>query len=162
MINTQTLYSLRDISIIPQTSTNIESRSECNPYVTSIEGKFKTLPIIAAPMSCVFSDGKTYEDFWNSWINCIIPRTVEIKKRLELMEKVFCAFSLSEATDILEFPIPLGSKYYVLLDMSLTLQIHLYSSHQIPLNLHFFQFSLFRLPNPLPYLERGIVSALQP
>lgn len=118
MINTQTLYSLRDISIIPQTSTNIESRSECNPYVTSIEGKFKTLPIIAAPMSCVFSDGKTYEDFWNSWINCIIPRTVEIKKRLELMEKVFCAFSLSEATDILEFPIPLGSKYYVLLDIA--------------------------------------------
>ena len=99
MINTQTLYSLRDISIIPQISTDIESRIECDPYVTSIEGNFKSLPLIAAPMSCVFSDGKTYEDFWNNKINCIIPRTVDIKERLELMEKVFCGFSLSEAID---------------------------------------------------------------
>lgn len=118
MIKQQTLYSLRDISIIPQISTNIESRSECNPYRSSIEGTYRDfLPLIAAPMSCVYSDGKTYKDFWENKINCIIPRTFPIQKRLELMETVFCAFSLSEATDILELPLS-SKRYYVLLDMA--------------------------------------------
>lgn len=120
MIKQKTLYSLRDISIIPQVSTDIESRNQCNPFAPSIEGKCnKFLPLIAAPMSCVYSDGKTYKDFWNVGINCVIPRTVDPKERLELMETVFCAFSLKEATDILELPVPSKStKYYVLIDMA--------------------------------------------
>ena len=120
MIEQKTLYSLRDISIIPQISTDIESRSSCNPFTSSIEGKYHDfLPLIAAPMSCVYSDGKTYEDFWDSKINCVIPRTIDITKRLELMETVFCAFSLKEAVDILELPVPSKStKYYVLIDMA--------------------------------------------
>ena len=126
MIKQKTLYSLRDISIIPQVSTDIESRSQCNPFAPSIEGRYRDfLPLIAAPMSCVYSDGKTYKDFWDNQVNCVIPRTVGIKERLELMEIVFCAFSLSEATDILEFPMPSpcpfpgkSNKYYVLLDMA--------------------------------------------
>lgn len=118
MIKEKTLYSLRDISIVPQVSTDIESRSQCNPFTKSIEGRFiDFLPIIAAPMSCVYSDGKTYNDFWDARINCVIPRTVDIKTRLELMEEVFCAFSMSEAQDILELPMP-TKKYYVLLDMA--------------------------------------------
>ena len=118
MIKKETLYSLRDISVIPQVSTNIKSRSECNPYTSSIEGTHRDfLPIIAAPMSCVYSDGKTYQDFWNSKVNCVIPRTVSIKERLELMETVFCAFSMKEAEDILELPIP-ENRYYILLDMA--------------------------------------------
>lgn len=120
MIKQKTLYSLRDISIIPQISTSIESRSECDPFKYNIEGTLPDfLPIIAAPMSCVYSDGKTYKDFWENRINCIIPRTVDIKDRLELMETVFCAFSLSEASDILELTVPSKStKYYVLIDMA--------------------------------------------
>lgn len=120
MIKQKTLYSLRDISIIPQVSTDIESRSQCNPFAPSIEGKYQDfLPLIAAPMSCVYSDGKTYDDFWNSRISCVIPRTVDSKERLELMETVFCAFSLKEATDILELPVPpKNTKYYVLIDMA--------------------------------------------
>lgn len=120
MIKQKTLYSLRDISIIPQISTDIESRSQCNPFAPSIEGKYNDfLPLIAAPMSCVYSDGKTYNDFWNVGINCVIPRTVDTKERLELMETVFCAFSMKEATDILELPVPSKStKYYVLIDMA--------------------------------------------
>lgn len=120
MIKQKTLYSLRDISIIPQVSTDIESRSQCNPYTTSIEGRYRDfLPLIAAPMSCVYSDGKTYNDFWSARVSCIIPRTIDTKERLELMETVFCAFSLKEATDILELPVPSKStKYYVLIDMA--------------------------------------------
>ena len=77
MIKQKTLYSLRDISIIPQVSTDIESRSQCNPYTTSIEGRYKDfLPLIAAPMSCVYSDGKTYNDFWGARVSCIVPRTI--------------------------------------------------------------------------------------
>ncbi len=120
MIKQKTLYSLRDISIIPQVSTDIESRSQCNPYTTSIEGRYRGfLPLIAAPMNCVYSDGKTYNDFWGARVSCIVPRTIDTKERLELMETVFCAFSLKEATDILELPVPSKStKYYVLIDMA--------------------------------------------
>lgn len=119
MIKNKILYSLRDISVIPQVSTKIESRSECNPYKKSIEGNYDFLPIISSPMSCVFSDGKTYKDFWDSKINCVIPRTFDTRERLELMKTVFCAFSLKEAEDILELPFPPKSiKYHVLIDMA--------------------------------------------
>lgn len=120
MIENKTLYSLRDISVIPQVSTDIKSRSECNPYRKSIEGNQKDfLPIISAPMSCIFSDGKSFKDFWANGINCVIPRTFDTRERLKLMETVFCAFSLKEALDILELPVPPKSvKYHVLIDMA--------------------------------------------
>lgn len=113
------MYSLRDINIVPKIITNIESRSKCNPFVTNIEGtKDGFLPIITAPMSCVLSD-LNYKEYHDQGISTIIPRTVDSKKRVDLMTSVFCAFSMSEAKDILNFPIPENNEfYYILLDMA--------------------------------------------
>ena len=41
------LYSLKEITIIPTTISDIDSRSECNPYYGEM------LPLFTAPMSAV-------------------------------------------------------------------------------------------------------------
>lgn len=120
MIKKETLYSLRDITIIPTVLTSIKSRSECNPYREDIDsGEKEFLPLITAPMSCVLNE-TNYKEFQDSRINTIIPRTVDIKTRLSLMPSTFCAFSLKEAKTILDtFVVPEeGIKYHILLDMA--------------------------------------------
>lgn len=119
MINKEILYSLRDISIIPSVVSEIESRSECNPTCFDITGKKEGfLPLITAPMSCVI-DENNYKEYDKLGISVIIPRTVSSKKRIELMTKFFCAFSIKEAEDILEFPVPAKSvRYHVLIDVA--------------------------------------------
>lgn len=119
MINKEVLYSLRDISIIPSVISEIESRSECNPTCFDITGKKEGfLPLITAPMSCVI-DENNYKEYDKLGISVIIPRTVSSKKRIELMTKFFCAFSIKEAEDILEFSVPAKSvRYHVLIDVA--------------------------------------------
>jgi len=115
MIKERTLYSLRDISVIPCVTTDINSRSECNPYRTRIEGQGEALPIITAPMSCVLNE-TNYTEFLEAGVNCIVPRTVDYEIRLKLMESVFCAFSMREATKIYNFDIPENKVYKILID----------------------------------------------
>lgn len=119
MINKETLYSLRDISIIPSVVSEIESRSECNPTCFDITGKKEGfLPLITAPMSCVINENN-YKEYDKLGISVIIPRTVSSKRRIEMMTKFFCAFSIKEAEDILEFPVPAKSvRYHVLIDVA--------------------------------------------
>ena len=95
MINKEILYSLDDISVIPAVSSDVRSRKECNPFTFSLEGKDNFLPIITAPMDSVVDD-TCYDNFWDSGISAIIPRTVNLETRLELCEKVFCAFGFDE------------------------------------------------------------------
>lgn len=96
MLKEKVLYSLRDISIVPAVSTDIESRKECNPFRFSLESRDKFYPLIASPMDSVL-DETNWNAYWNNKINCIIPRTVSLDKRLTLCKTVFCAFSLKEA-----------------------------------------------------------------
>lgn len=119
MINKEILYSLRDISIIPSVVSEIESRSECDPTCFDITRKKKGfLPLITAPMSCVI-DEDNYKEYDELGISVIIPRTVSSKRRIELMTKYFCAFSIKEVEDILEFPVPAKSvRYHVLIDIA--------------------------------------------
>ena len=119
MINKEILYSLRDISIIPSVISEIKSRSECNPTCFDITGKKEGyLPLITAPMSCVL-DENNYKEYDKLGISIIIPRTVSSKRRIEMMTKYFCAFSIKEVEDILEFPIPTDDiKYYILIDVA--------------------------------------------
>jgi len=98
MLKTEMLYSLRDISIIPSVLTKIRSRKECNPYERKIEENDSFYPIIASPMDSVL-DETNWIHYWNNKINCIIPRTVSIEQRLNLCDKVFCAFSLKETKE---------------------------------------------------------------
>lgn len=119
MINKEILYSLRDISIIPSVISEIESRSECNPTCFDITGeKEGYLPLITAPMSCVL-DENNYKEYDKLGISVIIPRTVSSKRRIELMTKYFCAFSIKEVEDILEFSVPEENiKYHILIDIA--------------------------------------------
>ncbi len=119
MINKEILYSLRDISIIPSVVSEIESRSECNPTCFDITGKNEGyLPLITAPMACVLNESN-YKEYDKLGISIIIPRTVSSKRRIEMMTKYFCAFSIKEVEDILEFPIPTDDiKYYILIDVA--------------------------------------------
>lgn len=88
-----------DISIVPETLTDIESRKECNPYIDGM------LPIFASPMGSVI-DCTNWRDFLDNRINVVIPRTIRLEERLNILwftcgtesqHKPFVAFSLAEA-----------------------------------------------------------------
>lgn len=87
-----------DISIVPETLTDIESRKECNPYVDGM------LPIFASPMGSVIDD-TNWRNFLDNRINVVIPRTIRLEERLSILlytcvtesqHKPFVAFSLAE------------------------------------------------------------------
>lgn len=113
------LYSLEDVTILPLTVSTIKHRSECNPRTLGIVGdQDNYLPIITAPMSCLV-DEKNYEVFMNNGISPIIPRNVNLETRLELCEKVFCAFGMSEIQDNFISTIKDKEKnYYILIDIA--------------------------------------------
>ena len=85
------LNSLKEITIIPAKISDIDSRSECNPYYGEI------LPLFTAPMSAVVGVN-SWKDYMNNKINPIIPRNTPIEKRLNLLSNttMFISFSLSE------------------------------------------------------------------
>lgn len=88
-------YSLDDIFIVPAVISDIDSRSECE--TTYDDGK---LPLFTAPMSSVV-DTNNYKLFESCGINAIIPRTVDLNTRINMMNgRKWCAFSISEFEDI--------------------------------------------------------------
>lgn len=90
------LLSFNDICIVPSTISNIESRSECCPYID------KMLPLITAPMSSVI-DENNWKTFQNNKINTIIPRTVDWEIRMKLASETFIAVSLVEFERIINY-----------------------------------------------------------
>lgn len=96
-----------DVSIVPETLTDINSRSLCNPY-----DEYGMLPIFASPMSSVVSE-HNYKEFIDNKITPVIPRsvglitrlnillnTMEIKNPYALQKTPFVAFSMKEAKQI--------------------------------------------------------------
>lgn len=90
-----------DITLVPETTTTISSRKECNPYD---EQGF--LPIFASCMSSVVSieNAKAFND---AKIHTVIPRSYSLNERLLFMRRDseqhgynFVAFSLNEVEDI--------------------------------------------------------------
>lgn len=105
MLKTETLYSLADISVIPEAITDIRSRQECNPRQTDIEGHSdkQLLPIIVSPMSCNWVGGISDAGIYRgAGINTVIPRTIDLNIRLHSFEDTMTAFSLDEAQYILD------------------------------------------------------------
>lgn len=115
------LYSLEEITIIPEVVTRINSRSQCIPWVPKIDGRedSKFLPVIAAPMASVVSP-ENYKTFHDNLISCIIPRNVPLSERLKLCSEVFCAFSMKEIEEnfIEQHQQSTGSGLYVLIDIA--------------------------------------------
>lgn len=117
MFKEKTLYSLKDICIVPAVLTDIHSRSECNPFRDSIQGISGYYPLITSPMDFVKVDN--IHEFERVGISGILPRTVPFEKRLELCTTIFCAFSLKEARSILyDGVVNPDEKHYILIDIA--------------------------------------------
>lgn len=98
------MSSLDNYEIIPAVKSNIKHRNEVIPYYDafyssdldaySLAGAY--LPIMAAPMASVIND-ENYLKFDAEGIMTVIPRTVPLSKRLEIMKNlVFIAVGLDE------------------------------------------------------------------
>lgn len=86
-----------DITIIPEVTTRISSRSECNPYDND-----GFLPIFASCMSSVVSMENT-KIFNDSKIRVVIPRTYSYEERIKFLSidrTNFVAFSLNETKEL--------------------------------------------------------------
>ena len=90
-----------DVMIVPESVSNISSRSECNPY-----DQYGMLPIFTAPMSTVVNE-YNYTEFLNNGIGVVIPRSVQYDYRIGFIipttkdygRSPFVAVSISEARD---------------------------------------------------------------
>lgn len=86
-----------DITIIPEVTTTVSSRSECNPY-----DKDGFLPLFASCMSSVVSM-ENAKIFNESKIRVVIPRTYSYEERVAFLcnDNVnFVAFSLNETKQL--------------------------------------------------------------
>ena len=70
MIIQKTCYSYNDLTILPAVISDINSRSECNPFYGD------KLPIFASPMASVVSE-ENYKIFEDNNITPILPRIKE-------------------------------------------------------------------------------------
>ena len=95
----ETLYTLNDIAVIPAATSNISSRSECNP-----EYEFnQMLPLFVSPMNNIIDDNNV-DIFRAAGVNVIAPRDDEKidyevrKNRWEILwaKGVFVGMSMKE------------------------------------------------------------------
>ena len=95
MIIKETLYALGDVTIVPEVTSNIRHRSECNVFYSNPDGH-KYLPIFTAPMDMVVNKDN-FNIFINNHIIPILPRTESLYDRLEFaMNNKWAAFGLDE------------------------------------------------------------------
>lgn len=85
-----------DVAIVPEVMSTIKSRKECNPFDEN--GR---LPIFCSPMDSVISE-ENYDEFVKNGINVVLPRTINISRRVQLVFDCnnFVAFSLAEAEEL--------------------------------------------------------------
>ena len=89
-------YTYNDIGIVPAIMSQIEHRSECNPFLVDEKDGSQLLPIFTAPMDSVVGI-ENYELYKTNHICPILPRTVNIETRLEYArDGKWAAFSLKE------------------------------------------------------------------
>ena len=90
-------YSYNDVTIIPSIISDINSRSECNPFVDNINN---LLPIFTAPMASVVNEDNL-DIFLKNGIIPIVPRNIDIERRKYLInERRWVALSLKEFEDL--------------------------------------------------------------
>lgn len=90
-------YSYNDVTIIPSIISDINSRSECNPFVDSINN---LLPIFTAPMASVVNEDNL-DIFLKNGIIPIVPRNIDVERRKYLInEQRWVALSLKEFEDL--------------------------------------------------------------
>lgn len=88
------LYSLDEICLVPGRTSKVSSRSECEIY------KSDKLPLYVAPMASLI-DAKNIDDFETCGFNTILPRTLDLELRMEMLSQGYTvAFGLKEAEHI--------------------------------------------------------------
>lgn len=98
MLIKEVKYSYNDIAIVPAIKSNIEHRSECNPFT----GKFgeSSLPIFTAPMSTVVNV-HNFELFEQNHIIPILPRNFDLETRIDYLRRgKWAAVGLQEFEDL--------------------------------------------------------------
>lgn len=89
--NNKMYYSYKDVTILPSIISNIEHRSSCNPYYDN-----GLLPLFTSPMDTVVGE-ENFSSFYNESIVPILPRTIDVNKRLKnSTDGKWSAYSLSE------------------------------------------------------------------
>ena len=89
--NNKIYYSYKDVTILPSIISNIEHRSSCNPYYDN-----GLLPLFTSPMDTVVGE-VNFSSFYNESIVPILPRTIDVNKRLKnSTDGKWSAYSLSE------------------------------------------------------------------
>lgn len=117
MLKKETLYSLKDICIVPAVLTDIQSRQECNPFRKSICDVYGHYPIITAPMD--FVQPENVYQFEKAGISTILPRTVRLEERIKWCKTNFSAFSLKEAEELYRNPpFNVDVCHYILIDIA--------------------------------------------
>lgn len=110
-------YGYNDISIVPSVISNIEHRSECNPYDNK-----GFLPIFASPMTTVVNEDN-FTLFEENKIIPILPRKSSLETRLNFVDNgKWAAFSLNEFEEIFTDPKHKfnlgGNNMHVLIDIA--------------------------------------------
>ena len=96
MLKTNTRYGYNDVMIQPAVVSDINHRSECNPYIED-----GMLPIFTAPMSTVV-DTQNYDLFYENHLFAILPRNIDWEIRKEwIYEGKWVAVSLDEFEDFI-------------------------------------------------------------
>lgn len=91
-------YSYNDIAIVPAIKSNVEHRSECNPFT----GQFNNsdLPIFTAPMSTVVNE-QNFNLFEKNHIIPILPRNFDLETRIDYLRRgKWTAVGLQEFEDL--------------------------------------------------------------
>ena len=91
-------YSYNDIAIVPAIKSNIEHRSDCNPFLGQYGKSY--LPIFTAPMSTVVNV-HNFELFEQNHIIPILPRNFPLETRIYYLKRgKWAAVGLQEFEDL--------------------------------------------------------------
>lgn len=95
LISDKIYYGYNDVTIVPSVISNIEHRSECNPFDEN-----GMLPLFTAPMDTVVNE-YNFNLFVQNKINAILPRTVSLTTRIRYsINGKWAAYSLNEFSDV--------------------------------------------------------------
>ena len=146
IVTNKLLYSYNDLTVVPAEISDIKSRKECNPFISSGENK-GMLPIFASPMATITNERNI--TIWNkNNIIPILPRNIgatcfdSIEARLKnisefiqsgnwvaLSLKEFEYLFASEDTENMDKtfrPVP-GNTYHICVDLANGHMSHLYA-----------------------------------
>ena len=98
MLIKEVKYCYNDIGIVPAVKSNVEHRSECNPFIGQYGKSY--LPIFTAPMSTVVNK-ENFGLFEENHIIPILPRNFDLETRVEYLRVgKWAAVGLQEFEDL--------------------------------------------------------------